>query len=103
MRPTQQSKVTRPLGSGSVIIQVSTRPADALGFWPLFMPINTVIGSNRMSALPPEADMCGATRDVRFGPIPDMYNLVDHLTGANKQRRLTHDWYHWSDRRRVST
>jgi len=32
-----------------------------------------------------------------------MYNLVDHLTGANKQRRLTHDWYHWSDRRRVST
>src|SRR5215510_12933332 len=56
-----------------------------------------------MSALPPEADMCGATRDVCFGPIADMYNLVDHLTGANKQRRLTHDWYHWSDRRRVST
>ena len=22
-----------------------------------------------MSALPPKADMCGATRDVRFGPI----------------------------------
>src|SRR5262245_4108177 len=25
-----------------------------------------------MSAIPPKADMCGATRDVRFGPIADM-------------------------------
>ena len=25
-----------------------------------------------MSALPPKADMCGATRDVRYGPIADM-------------------------------
>jgi hypothetical protein len=25
-----------------------------------------------MSALPPKADMCGATRDVRFGPIADV-------------------------------
>jgi hypothetical protein len=24
-----------------------------------------------MSALPPKADMCGAARDVRFGPIAD--------------------------------
>jgi hypothetical protein len=24
-----------------------------------------------MSALPPKADMCGATSDVRFGPIAD--------------------------------
>ena len=27
---------------------------------------------NAMSALPPIADMCGATRDVRFVPIADM-------------------------------
>src|SRR5262249_6203555 len=26
-----------------------------------------------MSALPPKADMCGATRDVRFGPKADMW------------------------------
>jgi hypothetical protein len=26
---------------------------------------------NGMSALPLKADMCGATRDVRFGPIAD--------------------------------
>jgi len=26
---------------------------------------------NVMSALPPKADMCGATSDVRFGPIAD--------------------------------
>ncbi len=25
-----------------------------------------------MSALPPKADMCGATRDVRFVPIADI-------------------------------
>jgi len=25
-----------------------------------------------MSALPPKADMCGAARDVRFGPIADI-------------------------------
>jgi hypothetical protein len=25
-----------------------------------------------MSALPPKADMCGATMDVRFGPIVDI-------------------------------
>jgi hypothetical protein len=25
-----------------------------------------------MSTLPPKADMCGATRDVRFGPIADI-------------------------------
>jgi hypothetical protein len=27
-----------------------------------------------MSALPPKADMCSATRDVRFGPIADITN-----------------------------
>src|SRR5262245_29444917 len=29
-----------------------------------------------MSALPPKADMCGATRDVRFGPKADMPSLM---------------------------
>ena len=29
-----------------------------------------------MSALPPKADMCGATSDVRFVPIADMARLV---------------------------
>jgi hypothetical protein len=28
--------------------------------------------ASRGSALPPKADMCGATRDVRFGPIADI-------------------------------
>ena len=26
-----------------------------------------------MSALPPKADMCGAARDVRYGPIAEMH------------------------------
>jgi hypothetical protein len=32
-----------------------------------------------MSALPPKADMCSATRDVCFGPKADIRSLVDHL------------------------
>ena len=35
-----------------------------------------------MSALPPKADMCGATRDVRFGPKADMPTLFNYLIGA---------------------
>jgi hypothetical protein len=40
-----------------------------------------------MSALPPKADMCSATRYVRFVPIADIAALFDHLVGACKQRR----------------
>ena len=32
-----------------------------------------------MSALPPKADMCGATRDVRFVPIADMCGALVHV------------------------
>src|SRR5262252_647077 len=39
-----------------------------------------------MSALPPKADMCGATRDVRFGPKADIRSLLDHFIGAQKER-----------------
>ena len=31
-----------------------------------------------MSALPPKADMCGAARDVRFGPKADMRLIRSH-------------------------
>jgi len=34
-----------------------------------------------MSALPPKADMCGATRDVRFGPKADIGCLFAYLIG----------------------
>jgi hypothetical protein len=36
-----------------------------------------------MSALPPKADMCGANRDVRFGPKADIAVSLDHLVGAS--------------------
>ena len=37
-----------------------------------------------MSALPPKADMCGATRDVRFVPIADIgHALKCNSEGAN--------------------
>src|SRR5262245_55260847 len=35
-----------------------------------------------MSALPPRANMCGATRDVRFGPIADMSRSLDDHVGS---------------------
>ena len=38
-----------------------------------------------MSALPPRADMCGATRDVRFGPCVDVYGPRPIATGRRDQ------------------
>ena len=35
-----------------------------------------------MSALPPKADMCGATTDVRFVPIADMTKFYSITTSA---------------------
>src|SRR6476660_7706822 len=52
------------------------RPMSALGQKQTFAP------QKLMSALPPKADMCGATGDVRFGPKADITNLFDHLVGA---------------------
>ena len=41
-----------------------------------------------MSASPPIADMCGATRDVRFGPKADMpHYSFDHFVGGDEQPR----------------
>ena len=38
-----------------------------------------------MSALPPKADMCSATRHVRFVPIADIDpRLLDHLVGMHQ-------------------
>jgi hypothetical protein len=45
-----------------------------------------------MSALPPKADMCGATRDVRFGPKADSriaVSLFNQFIGALLKRY----WY----------
>ena len=42
------------------------KPMSALG------QKQTCAAQNVMSALPPKADMCGATRDVRFVPLADM-------------------------------
>jgi hypothetical protein len=33
----------------------------------------TFLSANVMSALPPKADTCDATRDVRFGPKADIW------------------------------
>ena len=37
---------------------------------------------NAMSALPPKADMCGATWYVRFVPMADI-DLFDHLVSGH--------------------
>src|SRR5262245_16025699 len=49
---------------------------------------------NVMSALHPKADMCGATRDVRFGPIADIgevdFPCADHSAlSASSEVELT--------------
>ena len=40
-----------------------------------------------MSALPPKADMCGATRDVCFGPKADIAILLNQLIGNGEHAR----------------
>ena len=39
-----------------------------------------------MSALHPIANMCSATRDVRFGPIADIWLSLDHLVGEQQEQ-----------------
>src|SRR4029453_16233775 len=40
-----------------------------------------------MSALPPKADMCGATRDVRFGPKADSCTAANSISIRSPRRR----------------
>jgi hypothetical protein len=42
----------------------------------------------KASDLPPKADMCGATRDVRFGPEADMTRPIRSL--RRREARMTH-------------
>jgi hypothetical protein len=41
------------------------------------------VGRLFVSALPPKADICGATSDVRFGPIADI-RLLNCFVGAGE-------------------
>ena len=45
---------------------------------------------NGMSALPPRADMCDATGDVRFGPIADINLRVGKPQGVQLKGRSRH-------------
>ena len=40
-----------------------------------------------MSALPPRADMCGATSDVRYGPKADIGERECHICGPHADMR----------------
>jgi hypothetical protein len=44
----------------------------------------TLVRVRVMSALPPKADMCVATRDVRYGPIADI--LIGRLSPKEEPR-----------------
>ena len=44
----------------------------------------TCAAQNVMSALPPKADMCSATRYVRLVPRADMAPLFDHFVGKGE-------------------
>jgi hypothetical protein len=49
------------------VTQIATR-----AIWNVLRRISIVVFYARQSALPPKADMCGAARDVRFGPEADI-------------------------------
>src|SRR5262245_37705314 len=42
-----------------------------------------------MSALPPKADMCGATRDVRYGPIADIRLIISVSRSLPRSRPVS--------------
>ena len=44
----------------------------------------TCAAQKAMSALPPKADTCSATRDVRFVPIADICSLDDDVHALQK-------------------
>src|SRR5215813_37569 len=48
---------------------------------------------NSMSALPPKADTCGATRDVRFGPIADSCSAAIGIATRSPGQRAPHGTY----------
>ena len=61
---------------------------------PLWVKSRHVRCKSVMSALPPKADMCSATRHVRFVPKADICSaakkiLFDHLVGRHEQRSGT--------------
>jgi hypothetical protein len=58
--------------------RVSPRPMSALG------QKQTYAMQNVMSALPPKADMCSATRYVRFVPIADIRSFDDYIHAPQK-------------------
>jgi hypothetical protein len=51
---------------------------------------------NVMSALPPKADMCGATSDVRFGPKADVVGQRMHAIRAERVK----GWFNGRPRHR---
>ncbi len=57
---------SRMLDSHAIGPQMMIKPMSTSRHW------RTFCDAEPMSALPPKADMCGATRDVCFGPIADM-------------------------------
>ena len=63
---------------GTGIGPSSRQPMSALG------QKQTCALQNVMSALPPKADMCGATRDVRFGPKADIAPTSDERSNARQ-------------------
>jgi hypothetical protein len=83
--------------AGKVAIrQAANRlPMSALGQKPTYAPQQAMsalhpiatakakIPQKAMSALPPKADMCGATRDVRFGPKADIVSF-DNFVGERQ-------------------
>jgi hypothetical protein len=50
---------------------------------PQLRPQKRIPSSGHVS-ITPEADMCGAIRDVRCGPIADIGSLFDQLIGTDE-------------------
>src|SRR5215510_955311 len=81
-RPRTQFRFKIPCCSDSIV--AFGRIAD--DFFNSIGQKRTFAVQKGMSALPPEADMCGAPAHVRYGPKADIATLFDHLVCAQQER-----------------
>ena len=66
------------------VIELDVGPASTCLLW---VRSGHLQCKHRCPLAPAKADMCGANSNVRYGPIADTANLIDHLIGASKHGR----------------
>jgi hypothetical protein len=70
--PRQRDNARPAMPITAWTLHIPKRYADCVRCKPLEHMIGHQLLGSIVSAIPPKADMCGAAKDVRFGPKADM-------------------------------